>query len=408
MNFKILFSTALIATSLSTLAQEANRTYAITGKADNKFFWSEIRQIDMTTGKVTRVVYENGKTPFVTDGVSSKINGMPAANNEPMAFGVAAAALDKENNRLYFTPMHFAQLRYVDLNSKEPKFNYLDVDLLKSPSGGYLTEESQITRMVISADGYGYGITNDANHLVRFSTAKKPVVEDLGNLVDADENKGVSIHNKCTSWGGDMIADAFGKLYVISANHNVFKVDPVTRIATHLGTIEGLPANFTSNGAVVDAAGKIVVSSANTFDGFYKFNLADLKAEKMPSSEPVYNASDLANGNLLLQKEADAARNTGRPVLQPVTVTSNDAVSVYPNPVTGTRFNVSISSTPGNYHIIVADLSGRALLDQSAFIKSKGQVVAVSFTKAPAKGTYLIKVVNSDNQSIYSDKIIVQ
>lgn len=408
MNFKILFSTALIATSLSTLAQEANRTYAITGKADNKFFWSEIRQIDIATGKVTRVVYENGKTPYTTDGVSSKINGMPAANNEPMAFGVAAAALDKDHNRLYFTPMHFAQLRYVDLNSKDAKFNYLDVDMLKSSSGGYLTEESQITRMVIGADGYGYAITNDANHLIRFSTAKKPVVTDLGNLVDADENKGVSIHNKCTSWGGDMIADAYGKLYVISANHNIFVIDPSTRITTHLGTIEGLPSTYTTNGAVVDEAGKIVVSSANSFDGFYKFGLADLKAEKIPTKEQIYNASDLANGNLLLQKEADAARIGGQPVVQPITVTSNDAVSVYPNPVTGTRFNVNINSKPGTYTIIVSDLSGRTLVSQVTTVNSKTQVTAVAFTKAPAKGTYLIKVVNSENQSVYSDKIIVQ
>jgi DNA/RNA endonuclease YhcR with UshA esterase domain len=408
MKFKILFSTALIATSLSTLAQDANRTYAITGMASNKFFWSEIRQIDITTGKVTRVIYENGKTPFTADGAASRVNGMPAANNEPMAFGVAAAALDKEHNRLYFTPMHFAQLRYVDLNSKEPKFNYLDVDLLKAASGGYLTEESQITRMVIGADGFGYGITNDANHLVRFSTAKKPVVEDLGNLVDADDNKGISIHNKCSSWGGDMIADAFGKLYVISANHNVFKVDVATRISTYLGTIEGLPANYTSNGAVVTADGKIAISSANTFDGLYQFNLADLKAEKIVTAEPAYNASDLANGNLLLQKEADAAREAGRPVLQPVTVTSNGAVSVYPNPVIGTRFNVSIDSKPGNYTIVVSELNGRALVNQRAYVTSKGQVTEVSFAKTPAKGTYLIKVVNSDNQSIYSDKIIVQ
>ena len=408
MNFKILFSTALIATSLTTLAQDANRTYAITGRADNKFFWSEIRQIDIATGKVTRVVYENAKTIFSVEGTSSKVNGMPAANNEPMAFGVAAAALDQEHNRLYFTPMHFAQLRYVDLNSKEPKFNYLEVDLLKSSTGTYLTEESQITRMVIGADGYGYAITNDANHLIRFSTAKKPVVEDLGNLVDADENKGVSIHNKCTSWGGDMIADAYGKLYVISANHNVFKIDPATRITTHLGTIDGLPATYTTNGAVVDGQGKIVVSSANTFDGFYKFSLADLKAEKIPTTETIYNASDLANGNLLLQKEADAARLNGQPLLQPVVVTSNDAVSVYPNPVSGTRFNVSISSAPGNYNIIISDLSGRALVNQAAYITTKNQVVGVSFVKAPAKGTYLIKVVNGDNQSIYSDKIIVQ
>ncbi|MEI9956835.1 MAG: hypothetical protein WDM90_11150 [Ferruginibacter sp.] len=64
------------------------------------------------------------------------------------------------------------------------------------------------------------------------------MVTDLGNLVDAEDNKsGISIHNKCTSWGGDMIADAYGKLYVISAARQVFKVDIDTRIASYIGFI---------------------------------------------------------------------------------------------------------------------------------------------------------------------------
>ena len=83
----------------------------------------------------------------------------------------------------------------------------------------------------------------------------------------------MSVHNKCTSWGGDMIADAYDKLYIISANHQYFTVDVDTRIATHLGTITGLPANYSTNGAAVDDDGNIVVSSANTFEGYYKFNI---------------------------------------------------------------------------------------------------------------------------------------
>lgn len=406
MNIKFLLSTALIATSLTTQAQDS-KAYAITGKADNKFFWSEIRQIDMNTGKVTKLVFENGKSSFTTDGAASKINGMPAANNDPMGFGVAAAAFDKQHNRLYFTPMHFAQLRYVDLDSKSAKFKYFEIDLLKTAGGAYLTEESQVTRMVIGADGYGYAVTNDANHLIRFTTGKKPEVVDLGNLVDADASS-ISIHNKCTSWGGDMIADAYGKLYVISASHNLFKIDPATRITTHLGTVTGLPVTYTTNGAVVDENGMIAVSTANTFDGYYRFALADLKAQKIVTNEQVYNASDLANGNLLLQKEADEARTQGRPVVTEVNLTGNEQVSVYPNPVTGSKFNVSIHSNPGNYVITVSDLSGRALLNQPAVVTSKNQVIGVSFIKAPAKGTYLIKVINSDGQNIYADKIIVQ
>ncbi|MEI9956836.1 MAG: hypothetical protein WDM90_11155 [Ferruginibacter sp.] len=34
-------------------------------------------------------------------------------------------------------------------------------------------EANHITRMDIAADGNGYAITNDGNHLIRFTTGKK-------------------------------------------------------------------------------------------------------------------------------------------------------------------------------------------------------------------------------------------
>jgi hypothetical protein len=36
--------------------------------------------------------------------------------------------------------------------------------------------------------------------------AKKLEITQLGSLVDDPSNGGVSIHNRCSSWGGDMIA----------------------------------------------------------------------------------------------------------------------------------------------------------------------------------------------------------
>ncbi len=57
-----------------------------------------------------------------------------------------------------------------------------------------------------------------------------------------------------TSWGGDMIADASGNLYVITAHNHVFKIDVQSRMATYISEIKELPAGFTTNGAVVDAA----------------------------------------------------------------------------------------------------------------------------------------------------------
>jgi len=407
MKFKILLSTAIMAGSLAATAQSDNKAYLITGKANNANFWSDIKQIDLSTGQ-TKNLFETGISVYNTVGTGLKLNGN-VVNNDPMGYGVAACALDARSNRLYFTPMHYAQLRYIDLNSKTPQFVYLDLNMVAAKNGAFLSEESHITRMVIAADGYGYAVTNDANHLIRFSTGKTPVVTDLGNIVDAD-GKGISIHNKCTSWGGDMIADAFGKLYIISANHQVFSVDVSSRIATHVGTISGLPANYTTNGAVVTADGKIVVSSANSLDGLYSLSLKDLAATKMAASgNDKINASDMANGNFLLQKEADAAKAAGRPVLidinQPI---GNDLVSVYPNPVTGNQFTVDFKDNkPGTYNIALTDLAGRVLLTKVVNVMGKGQAERVSIKSKPAQGMYLVKVTNSDKEIVFSDKIMI-
>ena len=44
--------------------------------------------------------------------------------------------------------------------------------------------------MVIAPDDYGYTITNDGNHLLRFSTIGTPVLRDMGDLVDDPLNQG--------------------------------------------------------------------------------------------------------------------------------------------------------------------------------------------------------------------------
>ena len=263
--------------------------------------------------------------------------------------------------------------------------------------------------MVIAEDGFGYALTNDANHLIRFSTGKSAAVEDLGNLVDAASNIGLSIHNKCTSWGGDMLADAFGKLVIISANHNVFTVDVNSRAATFTGTITGLPANYTTNGAVVNSDGDIVLSSANVFEGLYKCNFKDLKAIGIPNEDKTFNASDLANGNFLLQKEADA---TNKFDLTKFTLPSFEGASdakVFPNPVTGSQFNVFFEGQkPGRYNMVFTDLAGRTITSKIVTISKGNQVENCNLLSKTAKGTYLLKVLNEKKQLAFSEKIIVQ
>lgn len=407
MKMKVLLSATLISASLIATAQEASRTYAITGKDKNNFYWADIKQVDIATGKVVKSLFESEKTSFKSADLDKSIASVAATAN-PTGFGVAAAAFDSRTNRLYFAPMHFSDIKYLDLSSEEANFTTVkrNVIPLNTRAGAYQSEDNQLTRMVIAADGYGYAISNDGNHMIRFSTSKNGSVEDLGALIDAESNKSISCHNKCTSWGGDMVADAFGKLIVITANHNIFSIDINTRIATFTGTITGLPNNFTTNGAVVDDNGDLIVASATVFEGLYKVNLKDFSAVKMQSTEKPFNAADLANANMLNQKQYDAIAkfNTVKPLTASVATGS-----VYPNPVRGNQFNVLFEGQKaGTYSIVLTDLSGRALQSNVVNITKGTQTESVRLNNKIAHGMYLVKVLNEGKQIAFSDKIVIE
>jgi len=412
MNNKILLTASLIASSLFANAQHNKTTFAITGDGNNDFVWMNIRQVDINSGEVIKTLFERSKSTFTITDVNSKItNNQNAFPNEniftsasyPTGTLVAAAAYDKRSNKLFFTPMRKNELRWLDLGSETPEFYTMNFEGKRSLDPN--DEAANITRMVIGADGNGYAMSNDGNHFLSFTTGKRPVITDLGNIIDASTNGGMSIHNKCSSWGGDMIADAFGKLYVISASHTVFVIDINTRIATYKGNIQGLPAGYTTNAAAVNDEGDIVLASANLFDGYYKMQINDLKAVKMVGSNVKYNVSDFANSNLLLQKEADNLLNSK------VVTTSNIPVDakVFPNPVTTSSFNVLFeNANAGRYRIVLTDLTGRNLLSKTVRLGKGTQVEKVNTDANMAKGIYFVRVLDANNQIFINEKIVIQ
>ena len=55
-----------------------------------------------------------------------------------------------------------------------------------------------------------------------------------------------SVRTQFKSWGGDMVADANGNLYLFTMQREVFKINPNTRLATYLGEIKNIPEDYTS------------------------------------------------------------------------------------------------------------------------------------------------------------------
>ncbi len=417
MNFKLLLTTTLLAGSLAGTAQvNRNVAYAFTGDGNSDFLWMNIRQIDLKTGNVIQTIFERSKTNFVMTDISTKksVDQQVAATanifsdkSYPTATFVAAAALDKKTNKLFFAPMRMNELRWMDLSAKTPQFYTMPSTVLNF--GDLNDEANHLTRMTIGADGNGYAMTNDGNHLIRFTTGKNPVITDLGNVVDAENVNKISIHNKCTSWGGDMVADAFGKLYVISANKNVFVIDLATRISTFKGQISGTPAAYTANAAAVDTDGNLVITSANYFEGYYKVKMNDLSATKIEGSDAKFNASDLAGGNLLLEKEAAEANKFT--IVTPA-ITANVSIAdskIFPNPVNTSSFNILLEGQKeGRYTMVMSDLQGRTLQTKSFTINKSAQTEKVNIMNRPVKGVYMVKVLNAQNQIVITEKIVLE
>jgi hypothetical protein len=259
--------------------------------------------------------------------------------------------------------------------------------------------------MVIDEDGTGYALTNDAMHLIQFSTGKKLNVTDLGSLVDASESAGVSVHNSCSSFGGDMIADNDGNLFVLSARNHVFKVNIETKVATHMGSISGLPVNFTINGAAVDDNNHILVASAVDATSLYTVDPQIWAASPLKSSATPWQTADLANSNVLQTKKPTAPLE-----LIASKATVNSAIQLYPNPVTGNQFNIVFNQAKaGTYTIQVTDARGQQVTQKQVTVGGKGQSVSgINFPAPAARGIYFVKVNDPNSKTIYSDKIVVQ
>ena len=403
-----LTAAAMLSVVISTLvsAQEpANNAYAITSESIGSSVWTEVKLIDLASGQVTRNVFENAKANYTLyDARSLKQitiakNDSTSAMNDlrPFAGYSAACAFDKKKNRLYYAPLFINQLRYIDLSAGTPSV-YIFKDEKLSNAPDVEAEENQVTRMVISSDGNGYALNNSGSHLVRFTTGENPQISDLGELHDAPENGDMKIADASTSWGGDMLADISGYLYVISAHNHVFKIDVQTRTATYLQKIKGLPEGFTTNGAVVDEEGNIIISSANSIISYYKVDPAVWEAKEIAAGNQVFNTSDLANNNLLFETNLDKRDD----------VFVTEKISVYPNPVKSKMFRVSFDNKQaGEYNVQLIDISGRIIADKVVSVYTGAQVSEVRVSNNVSRGMYMVKVLNHLNREVYTKKIII-
>jgi hypothetical protein len=384
------------------VSAQTNKAFAITSETKGTIQWTAVKELDLATGNVVRSIFSPSELKNVVCNFFNE-KGIVSTNisnlNNPTQNGVAATAYDSKHNRLYFSQMWGNDLRFFDLNSNELS---VVINQDKNYSTGVRNDESNvITRMAFASNGNGYAITNDANQLIQFTTDDKPSITNLGALIDSKKNNGISIHNQCTSWGGDIVADVYGNLYLFTVKNNVFKININTKVAEFLGAVKNLPANFTTNGAAVDANGDIFVSSAISTENYYIINLATLQAKPVNKTEStVFNASDLANSNLAYQN------TLVKPILDQQVFNNN--ISVFPNPAVNKNFTLQFNKIPnGNYNIELNDANGKTIFTKKVVINGL-HIETINLPKGTSSGLFLVKVSDNKGKNYYSEKIVVQ
>lgn len=417
MRKSLLSATLLLGTiTLTSIinAQTDRFAFAITDLQSTGSGWNALRKLDLKSGEFSTVLLNGVDANITAYDVNSRRpwQALPDSRfgnfmQTPFSTGVAAMAYDKRNNRLYFTPMFIDQLRYIDLKSM--KVFYVTDQSFTKLGSMHNDEGKIITRMTINPDGTGYAVSNDGNTFIRFTTGKKLQITQLGSLVDDPSNGGVSIHNRCSSWGGDMIADDEGNLYILSSRNSVYKIDVETKAATLLGYVKGLPQDFTTNGAVVTAEGKVLVSSAVNGNAYFLVDPKDWTATQYASKAGIFRSSDLANSNFLQTKPKNTTQSEIVTRKAPDNFIAASKIQIYPNPVTNNQFTLQFGKiAAGNYNVEMTNVMGQVVMQRTVNVQAEDQVETISIRSIVARGVYLVKVVGADKVSVLNQKLVVQ
>jgi hypothetical protein len=369
----------------SVKSQPDHFAYAITAVNKGGSEWVALRKLDTRTGEF-----------------SSILLNMKDINSQATGSSVAAIAYDRRTNRLYYTPMSIDQLSYIDLFTMK---SFTVSDQFFSKAGKYeLKNDGPVNRMVIAPDDYGYTITNDGTHLIRFTTNGSPILTDLGDLVDDPLNKEMTIHSICSNSGGDLVADDAGHLYLITGFNKVFKVDIATRMASYLGTVSGLPTKFTTSGVAVSEDGKqLFVSSSVYSDAYFLVDPETWNASPSQTTHEIYESADLANSNVLFTKTTNSNLFISK---FPENLNN---IRIFPNPVLDDEVSIQFNELPpGHYTIQLADALGSRVIEQKATITGHGQTETMHIPGYTAQGFYYIRITDEKNNVVGTHKLVVE
>jgi hypothetical protein len=413
--FRVIFITIPLLFN-SAKSQPDHFVYAVTTINKGGKDWVALRRLDTRTGEFGSILLNfQDIDQNISDHpnvklnanltVSNPVNTVSGSLNLQPAFGssVAAIAFDRKANRIYYAPMNIDQLHYIDLSTME-SFSF--PGQFFSKAGGYdFKNAGPVSRMVIAPDDYGYTITNDGDHLIRFTTKGSPILTDLGGLLDDPQNKEMTIHSPCANSGGDLVADDAGHLYLITGSNKVFKVDIASRVTSYLATVSRLPDNFTTSGAAVHENGKqILVSSSVYSDGYFIIDPETWSASPFQATPEMYESADLANSNILFSDYITQSNLFISKSQKDLT-----RISVFPNPVLDDEVFVQFNDLPpGHFTIQLANLLGQRLVQQNVKLTGNAQTEILLIPGYITQGFYYIHILDEKNNVVGTQKLVVE
>lgn len=415
---RILFFRLVLITMLlhfnSAKSQPDHFAYAVTAVNKGGSEWVALRKLDTRTGEFSNIlinVQDNiqnllglpATKAYAHHLVSNPVNNDPVNPRPTAGSSVAAISYDRKANRLYFTPMYIDQLCYIDLSLMKV---FTISDQFFSKAGRYdFNNAGPISRMVIAPDDFGYTITNDGNHLIRFTTIGSPILTDLGDLLDDPLNNEMTIHSPCANSGGDLVADDAGHLYLITGSNKVFKVDIATRVTSFLATVSGLPQKFATSGVAVSEDGKqLIVSSSVYSDAYYLIDTETWTASPSQTTHENYESADLANSNVLFTKSI-----TNSSLFVSKFQENLNKIRIFPNPIMDDEVSIQFNELhPGNYTIQLANLFGRRMIEQNAKITEHFQTEIMHIPSYTTQGFYYIRVLDEKNNVVSTQKLVLE
>ena len=361
----LLFSSLLVAGTFLN-AQDIT---AVTGITKGKIEFNDFRKIDLN----------NLNSSSILVSKSDNLNLISDAGKTCNCGKYIAAMTTNAAGEIFFIPMTQSRLMTVNTASKSGTFKEIEKSSLDTKNQG-----TYFARMTTASDGFIYALNNNGTGLLKISASGN--IQNLGsaNGFIAEMKK---MTNETQAFGGDMIADAFGNLYVISAAGNIFKINPNNDSSSFIGKIKGLPENYTVNGAAVTKDGNVVLATTSQ-NGIYILNFDTLEAKFAGNYDvPVY---DLASPYLLKQNQLEDL--------------TNSSYSLFPTIVKTSELNiVSKVNEATKLDITVWNLNHKMVYSNSVAVKSIGDF-KVNLKGALQPGIYILKAVNQNGAEVINTK----